>query len=68
MELDYTYGVARIRALESSLFDDDTITALLQCQNYDECMNFLRDKGWGDGSKGRKRKNMADFERTGRRS
>lgn len=50
MELDYTYGVARIRALESSLFDDDTITALLQCQNYDECMNFLRDKGWGDGS------------------
>lgn len=50
MELDYTYGVARIRALESSLFDDDTITALLQCPTYDECMNFLRDKGWGNGS------------------
>lgn len=50
MELDYTYGVARIRALESSLFSNDTITALLQCQTYDDCMNFLRDKGWGNGN------------------
>ncbi len=37
MELEYTYGVARIRALESSLFTDDTITALLQCKTYDDC-------------------------------
>lgn len=50
MELDYTYGVARIRALESSLFSDDTIGALLQCESYDDCMTFLRDKGWGNGS------------------
>lgn len=50
MELEYTYGVARVRALESSLFGDDTIAALLQCQTYDDCMNFLRDKGWGDGN------------------
>ena len=50
MELEYTYGVARIRALESSLFTDDTITALLQCKTYDDCINFLRDKGWGNGS------------------
>lgn len=50
MELEYTYGVARIRALESSLFQDDTIASLLQCQTYEECMNFLRDKGWGNGS------------------
>ena len=50
MELDYTYGVARIRALESNLFSDDTIAALLQCRTYDDCMNFLRDKGWGNGS------------------
>lgn len=50
MELEYTYGVARIRALESNLFSNDTIAALLQCQTYDDCMNFLRDKGWGNGS------------------
>lgn len=49
MEQEYTYGVARIRALESSLFSDDTINQLIQCQNYEECLNFLRDKGWGSG-------------------
>lgn len=50
MEREYTYGVARIRALESNLFSDDTISALLQCSNYEECLNFLRDKGWGNGN------------------
>ena len=30
MEKDYTYGVARIRALEGKLFSDDDMTALLQ--------------------------------------
>ena len=48
MEMDYTYGVARIRALESSLFGNDTIQALLNLETYDQCMTFLRDKGWGD--------------------
>ena len=50
MELDYTYGVARIRALEGALFSDDVITSLLQCADYEGCLNFLRDKGWGNGS------------------
>jgi V/A-type H+-transporting ATPase subunit C len=50
MEMEYTYGVARVRALESALFSDETINQLLQCKSYDECMNFLRDKGWGDGN------------------
>lgn len=50
MEKEYTYGVARIRALESSLFSDDTISQLMQCVDYDECLNFLRDKGWGSGN------------------
>lgn len=50
MEKEYTYGVARIRVLESSLFSDDTISQLMQCENYDECLNFLRDKGWGSGN------------------
>ena len=50
MEQEYTYGVARIRALESTLFSDDTIGQLMQCSGYEECMNFLRDKGWGNGN------------------
>ena len=41
MEMEYTYGVARIRALEGNLFSDDTIAALLQCSDYNECLNFL---------------------------
>ena len=43
MEMDYTYGVARIRALESSLFGNDTIQALLNLETYDQCMTFLRE-------------------------
>lgn len=50
MEQDYTYGVARIRALESTLFSNETINQLMQCKSFEECMNFLRDKGWGDGN------------------
>ena len=50
METDYIYGVARIRAIEGTLFSDDTITSLLQCSDYEQCLNFLRDKGWGNGS------------------
>lgn len=49
MEMEYTYGVARIRALEGNLFSDDTIAALVQCSDYKECLDFLRDKGWGSG-------------------
>mgnify|MGYP000237754587 CR=1 FL=1 len=41
MEMDYTYGVARIRALESSLFGNDTIQALLNLETYDQCMTFF---------------------------
>ncbi|MFQ9515716.1 MAG: V-type ATPase subunit [Eubacterium sp.] len=50
MEKEYTYGVARIRALESTLFSEDGINQLMQCKDYGECMNFLRDRGWGNGN------------------
>ena len=48
MEQEYIYGVARIRALEGSLFTDETINQLVQCKDYDEAMDFLRTKGWGN--------------------
>lgn len=47
---NYTFAVARIRALEVSLFSKATIDQLMACKTYEECMHFLEDKGWGDGS------------------
>ncbi len=43
----YTYAVARIRALEVSLFSDATIEQLIACPDYEQCMQFLAEKGWG---------------------
>lgn len=44
----YTYAVARIRALEVSLFSASTIEQLLACRDYESCIRFLQEKGWGD--------------------
>lgn len=48
MSEDYTYAVARIRALEVSLFSNSTVEQLIACQDYGQCIQFLLDKGWGD--------------------
>ncbi len=47
MSEQYTYAVARIRALEVSLFSNSTIDQLIACQNYHQCLQFLEEKGWG---------------------
>ena len=41
MSEQYTYAVARIRALEVSLFSNSTIDQLIACQNYHQCLQFL---------------------------
>ena len=46
--MDYTYSVARIKPMKVVCLCD-TIQALLNLETYDQCMTFLRDKGWGDG-------------------
>ena len=43
----YTYAVARIRALEVSLFSASAIEQLIACKNSESCLRFLQDKGWG---------------------
>lgn len=48
MSEQYTYAVARIRALEVSLFSNSTIDQLMACQTCEQCLQFLADKGWGD--------------------
>ena len=37
----YTYAVARIRALELSLFSAATIEQLLACKSYEAALQFL---------------------------
>lgn len=49
-DIEYTYAVARIRALETSLFSGTEIERLLSCQNEEQCLQFLSEKGWGDGT------------------
>ena len=49
-ELEYTYAVARIRALENSLISDADIERLLSCPDENQCLQLLTEKGWGDGS------------------
>ena len=48
MSEQYTYAVARIRALEVFLFSDSTIEQLMACQTYEQCLQFLSERGWGD--------------------
>lgn len=46
--MDFTYAVARIRALEVSLFSEATIDQLIACPTEQNCLQFLTEKGWGD--------------------
>ena len=45
MKQDYTYAVARIRSRELNLLSIKDIDALLGLKTYDECMDYLIDKG-----------------------
>ena len=51
-ELEYTYAVARIRALEASLLTDAFIDQLVNCQNEKQCLELLSERGWGDAETG----------------
>lgn len=46
-EMEYTYAVARIRALEISLFSKGTLEQLMACKTYDQALSLLVEKGWG---------------------
>ena len=48
----YIYAVARIRALEMSLFSQAVIEQLIAQKTYADCLQFLSEKGWGDTEAG----------------
>lgn len=47
-EANYTYAVARIRALENSLFSSAVLDQLMSMKTYESCLQFLSEKGWGN--------------------
>ena len=49
MAEQYTYAVARIRAKEMSLLTKSDLDQMLSCNDYDEVLRILADKGFGDG-------------------
>ena len=46
-DMDYVYAVARIRCKELKLFSVAVIEQLLARPDYDACVSFLAEKGWG---------------------
>ena len=44
---EYIYGVARIRALESTLLTDEDIDDLVSAKDESSALQMLKDKGWG---------------------
>ncbi len=52
-DMDYVYAVARIRAKETKLFSDAVIEQLLARPDYESCVGFLVEKGWGDAGETR---------------
>ena len=62
-DLDYTYAVARIRALEVSLFTGQTMEQLIACDSYDSAIKFLQEKGWGDSASGEDADEILNCER-----
>lgn len=48
IDTKYTYAVARIRALETSLLNSAVIEQLMACQTDGAVPALLQEKGWGD--------------------
>lgn len=49
MKEDYIYAVARVRSREPGLLTSQDLENLLGLRDYGECLNSLRDRGWGRG-------------------
>lgn len=59
---DYTYAVARIRALETHLLNQDDINQLLACPDEDEAVEWLLARGWGDGEEAKDGETILSYE------
>lgn len=50
-EKQFTYAVARIRAIELSLFSKQNLEMLLSVKSYEDAIKYLVEKGWGESEK-----------------
>ncbi len=48
MQLNYAYPVARIRAIERGLLDQNRINRMLDCENPEEILKILSETSYGD--------------------
>lgn len=62
-DIDYTYAVARIRALETWLFSASVIEQLMACKTYESCLSLLQEKGWGESGVTRSGEHILIHER-----
>ncbi len=62
MPKDYTYAVARIRGNELNLFSQATFEQLLACGSYQEAIDFLQEKGWGNPEEAPTAENILEAE------
>jgi V/A-type H+-transporting ATPase subunit C len=49
MALSYEYSIGSVRAKENSLFTNSDIEHMLGCENENQLVRYLNDKGYGDG-------------------
>lgn len=60
---DYTYAVARIRSKELKLLTAKDLDALLSLNDYESCIRYLKEKGWGDDSSNQTGDEILSMER-----
>lgn len=59
---DFTYAVARIRALETQLLNQDDINQLLATSDEDDAVEWLLARGWGDGEEAKDGETILEYE------
>ena len=60
---EYIYGVARIRALESTLLTDEDVKSLAEAKDYDSALQMLKDKGWGSNTPNESLNDIIEIEK-----
>jgi V/A-type H+-transporting ATPase subunit C len=61
---EYIYAVARIRSHELSLLNSGFMEQLLACNDEQQCLRLLNEKGWGDSETGTEQMLSGELKKT----
>lgn len=61
-ELDYTYAVARVKAMSVKRLDKDALERMIVCSSVDDALRVLADLGWLSTSSNTNFEPMLDYE------